>query len=71
MRVAFNNYCAYEQQIKHTYNHAYRCAQQNETTTGNNNVMLKIFILTPPEDYSKYIVLTEKKNTAHITIIEI
>ena len=23
VRVVFNNYCAYEQQIKHTYNHAY------------------------------------------------
>ena len=42
MRVAFSNYCAYEQQIKHTYNHAYRCGQQNETTTRNNNVMLEI-----------------------------
>ena len=42
MRVVFSNYCAYEQQIKHTYNHTYRCGQQNETIIGNNNVMLEI-----------------------------
>ena len=57
--------------MKHTYNHAYRCAQQNETTNGNNNVLLKILFPYNLKVYSKCIVLTEKKNTAHITIIEI
>ena len=42
VRIAFSNYARNMNNKSNTYNHAYRCAQQNETTTGNNNVMLEI-----------------------------
>ena len=42
---------------------------KNKTTIGNNNVILKIIIVTPPQVYSKYIVLTQHIVIIHISVI--